>query len=230
MAGVAVAVPRRFCPNGIRFFVAGGERRAQDDSSELPAPLLEAISSRAGGRVVLVLGAGCSYEDPPGLPLAGQLAERCFNELVADGVLSADACSDSQDLSAVADAVVAASGDQCPLVERFPPDRFRLAEPNDGYQLAALLMRERALHAILTLNFDLAALTELGAAGAGDEVTVIEGPEDFGRLGGTNLVYLHSAIIDQLFIVRDNRSGSPVTGRRSLNSWATSRRSRAALR
>lgn len=203
----------------------------EESPSALPAPLLEAISSRSGGRVVLVLGAGCSHEDPPGLPLAGELARRCFEELVADGILQADTGTDSEDLSAVADAVVAALGDQSTLVERFPPDRFRLAEPNDGYLLAALLMRERALHAILTLNFDLAATTALASAGAADDVTVVEGPEDFNRLGATNLVYLHRSITrpadelilrtDQLDAVWDETRWEEIVVQRFLGGTVT---------
>ena len=176
-----------------------GRRRENEQNQvwgdePLPPPLLEAVASPVGGRVVLVLGAGCSCEQPTGLPLAGQLARQCHDQLVADRILAAGDCLDPDDLSAVADAVVTERGSQRELVERFPPDRFRLAEPNDGYRLAAALLRERALNATLTLNFDLAPLTALGAIGAGEEVTVIEGPEEFHRLGTTNLVYLHRSI------------------------------------
>jgi hypothetical protein len=69
-----------------------------------------------------------------------------------------------------------ATGGQRMLVEQFPPDRFRNAEPNDGYLVAAALMRERAIAAILTLNFDLAAPHALAVLGAREDVTVVEGP------------------------------------------------------
>jgi hypothetical protein len=59
---------------------------------------------------VFVLGAGCSHEDPIGLPLSRQLARACHDQLVANGVLQADACDQPEDLSAGADSVVVASG------------------------------------------------------------------------------------------------------------------------
>lgn len=174
---------------------AGDDERHQPrDRERIPPALLEAIASPAGGRVVLVLGAGCSSEQPTGLPLASELARQCHDRLVANGVLTSRTCARPDDLSAVADAAVAATGDHGALVESFPPDRFRNAEPNEGYRIAAALMREGAILATLTLNFDLAALHAIAAVGARDEVTVIEGPEDFHRLGATNLVYLHRSI------------------------------------
>jgi hypothetical protein len=69
-------------------------------------------------------------------------------------------------------------------------NRFRTAQPNEGYKLAAALLRERALSCVLTLNFDLAMSTALGSIGA-DDVAIVQGPEDHGRIGAFNLIYLH---------------------------------------
>lgn len=157
---------------------------------DLPPALLHAIAHQAGGRVVLVLGAGCSCENPTGLPLTDELARRCFRALVDDGVLAEDALADDDDLSAVAQAVVDATGHQDALVQCFPPERFRSAEANEGYEIAAALLRESAIVAVMTLNFDLAASTALANVGAGD-VATIEGPDDYHRLSARNLIYLH---------------------------------------
>ena len=171
--------------------------------SAIPSELLEAISYPGGGRVVLVVGAGCSVEAPTQLPLASQLASDCYRKLVADGVLADYACSSSDDLSAVADAVFAARDSQRALVERFPPDRFRHATPNEGHSLAAALMREGAISNILSLNFDLAQDTALSNVGANEEVATIDGPDDHHRLIARNHVYLHRSIArdaDQLIL------------------------------
>ena len=160
----------------------------------LPPSLLSAISSPGGGRVVLVLGAGCSNEDPTSLPLAGDLSEECHRKLVADGVLGEDEVGDRRDLSAVADAVVCRTGSQRDLVQRFPPDEFRLAKPNDGYLIMAALLLEGVLADTLTLNFDCAARTALAQLGARERVSTVRGPEDHSQLGTRNLIYLHRDI------------------------------------
>ena len=161
---------------------------------ELPADLLAAIAAPGGGRVVLVLGAGCSHEQPPGLPLAGELAFECHRRLVADQILQEGDVGNPHDLSAVAEAVVAKTSSQRELVERFPPDDFRNAEPNEGYMIAAAMLLEGALGTAMTLNFDLALTTALARLGAGAAVSTIRGPEDHHRLGGRNLIYLHRNI------------------------------------
>jgi hypothetical protein len=160
---------------------------------QLPPPLLQAISHPAGGRVVLVLGAGCSHEEPTNLPLTGELARHCHQQLVDNHVLAPGACAAPDDLSAVAEAVVAATGHQDALVEQFPPEAFRSAEVNGGYVIAAALLREFAVGNVMTLNFDLAASTALAVVGAGD-VATLEGPEDHGRLSTRNLIFLHRNI------------------------------------
>src|SRR5207247_1632711 len=131
----------------------------------IPAALLEAISHPAGGRVVLVLGAGCSFEAPTSLPLSRQCAEDAHARLTEDNILAPGDCSSPGDLSAVADAVWAVRHRQRDLVERLPVDAFRSAEPNEGYILAAALLYERALNSVMTLNFDLAMSHAMAAIG-----------------------------------------------------------------
>ena len=99
---------------------------------KLPPQLLQAISSPSGGGVVIVLGAGCSKEDPTGLPLAGELSIQCHRRLIFDGILEAGDVVDPSDLSDVAEAVFQKKGSQSPLVDRFPLGDFKLAEPNEG--------------------------------------------------------------------------------------------------
>jgi hypothetical protein len=174
--------------------MAADPQQPQPEDGNLPAALLQAIAYPGGGRVVLVTGAGCSVEAPTRLPLADQLARDCFRQLVEDLVLEDNACESPDDLSAVADSVFAARNSQRELVERFPPDRFRRATPNEGHTLAAALMREGAISNILSLNFDLAQDTALSNVGAAEEVATIVGPGDHHRLIARNLVYLHRCI------------------------------------
>ncbi len=156
----------------------------------IPPELLGAIAQPGGGHVVIIVGAGCSFEPPTSLPLSGTCAQEAHRKLRADGVLTED-CEDPNDLSCVADAVVLATGFQRELVNRLPREEFRLAEPNEGYLMAAALLRERALSNMMTLNFDLSmssALTQMGSRG---DVAVVAGPEEHHNLGTVNLIYLH---------------------------------------
>jgi hypothetical protein len=157
----------------------------------LPAELLHAIAHSGGGRVVLVIGAGASVELPTGLPLSRECSVEAHRRLVADGVLSDGDCTDEEDLSCVADAVVSATGGQRELVERLPLDKFRHAEPNEGYLIAAALLRERAVACVMTLNFDLGMSGALMQVGAREDVGVVSGPDEHHRLAGVNLIYLH---------------------------------------
>src|ERR1039458_546506 len=99
-------------------------------------------------------------------------------------------CPDPSDLSVLADAVVQTTGDQGALVTRMHPNRFRTAQPNKGHTLAAVLLRERAINCVVTLNFDLALSAALALIG-GNDVEIIQGPEQHNQLGTINLVYLH---------------------------------------
>jgi hypothetical protein len=155
----------------------------------LPADLLHAVSE-CQGRVTLVVGAGCSIEEPTGLKLASAYAVDAFRQLVLDGLLNEGDCDNPDDLSLVASAVWVRHGSQVPLVERLPRNAFRTARANDGYLIAAALLREGAVSCVLTLNFDLAmssALTELSAS----EVELIAGPQHLAHLGTAALIYLH---------------------------------------
>ena len=142
----------------------------------------------------MVLGAGCSYESPTSLPLSGDLSEMCHRQLVADGVLSDGEVSNPRDLTAVAEVVFQKTNSQRELIQRFPPNAFRNAEPNEGYLILAALLREGALTDAMTLNFDWAARAALANLGAGQEVSTISGPEMFDQLGDRNLIYLHRDI------------------------------------
>ena len=159
----------------------------------LPPHLLQAISSPAGGRVVLVLGAGCSNEEPTGLPLSGELSARCHRKLIANRILANGEVDDPCDLSAVAETVFQKTGSQSALIECFPPGEFRQAEPNEGYLIMAALLIEGAAD-VLTLNFDLAAHSALALLGARGSVSTIRGPEQHANLAARNLIYLHRDI------------------------------------
>jgi len=155
----------------------------------LPAELLMAVAHPGGGRIVVVVGAGCSMEAPTSLQQSRDLARAVHRRLRDDGVLDVD-CPNPDDLSSVADAVYAKTGSQRDLVERLPIALFRNAQPNDGYLLAAALLCEQAISCLMTLNFDLAMSHAIPQAGAGN-VSIITGPGDTHRLSLTNVVYLH---------------------------------------
>ena len=158
----------------------------------LPAELLHAIAD-ANGRVILVVGAGCSFEPPTSVPLGRIMAVEAHRQLVADGVLGDDDCEDPEDLSVIAETVHTVTGEQRPLVVRLPLARLRTAQPNGGYLVTAALLREQAVSCVLTLNFDLALPHALASLG-GTDVSVIYGPADTADLGVVNVVYLHRSV------------------------------------
>ena len=143
---------------------------------------------------MLVLGAGCSKEEPTSLPLSGDLSEECYRQLLADGILEGSDVSDPRDLSAVADAVFRKTGSQKELVNRFPPENFMNAPANEGYRIMAALFLEGALTNALTLNFDSAARHALADLAAGARVSTVRGPEHHTQLSTRNLIYLHRDI------------------------------------
>ena len=157
----------------------------------LPAPLLRAIAQPVGGQVVLVIGAGTSFEPPTNLPLSSDCAQEVHRQLMADGILSNGDCADPSDLSGVADAVATRTGSQRDMVVRLPRERFRQAEPNEGHLLAAAMLYERALGCVMTLNFDLAMSSALVQVGAGGQVAIVGSPTDHDNIAITNLIYLH---------------------------------------
>ncbi len=157
----------------------------------LPPPLLEAIAAPEGGRIVFVIGAGCSFEPPTRVPLAKECSQEAHRKLVADGVLGNGDCADPDDLSVLADAVQAKTGGQSALVSRMPITQFKNAAPNDGHLITAALMLEGAIANVVTLNFDLALNHALSQVAAQAEVSIVKGPEEHHRLGRANVIYLH---------------------------------------
>lgn len=158
----------------------------------LPNELLQAISAPGGGKITLVVGAGCSFEAPTAIPLAGTCAQQCHDRLVADGVLGVGDCAHPSNLSCVADAVYAKMGAQGLLVEQLSQHyELKAASPNEGHLLAAALLREGAIASVVTLNFDLALSTAIARLGVGDVVGVIDGPDDLPNKKAFNLYYLH---------------------------------------
>lgn len=158
---------------------------------EFPSDLLHAISQTEGGRVVLVVGAGCSTEPPTDLPLSRELALSAHRRLVQDGVLDDGDCPEPHNLSSLADAVWAKTDSQRELVIRFPCEGLRQAQPNRGHLLTAALLYEQALSYVMTLNFDLALSHALSQIGTHDAVKMISRPEEYANLGLSNLIYLH---------------------------------------
>jgi len=56
----------------------------------LPAPILAAAVRRPLGGICIIGGAGCSLEDPTGIPLSRKCSEDAFRQLVLDGLLRED--------------------------------------------------------------------------------------------------------------------------------------------
>lgn len=153
------------------------------------ADLLRAVGERRR-RIALVIGAGSSVEPPTGLRLASDYSRDVHRRLVLDGLLEEEECGTPDDLSVLATTVWEKHGQQSAVVHSLPRAEFRLARPNDGHLIAAALLREGAIGAVLTLNFDLAmssALMEVSAT----EVDVVPGPAANSDLGQVALIYLH---------------------------------------
>jgi len=160
----------------------------------LPSALLKAIAAEGGGQVVLVIGAGASHEEPMRVPMSRKCSRDAHERLVADGVLNSGECPDPDDLSVLADTVFAKKAVQKPLVERMPIGRFKSAIPNQGCLLAAALLREGAVHSVITLNFDRGMQKALSDLGSIEDVAIILGPQEHDRLSATNLIYLHRSV------------------------------------
>jgi hypothetical protein len=155
----------------------------------LPPELLQAVADRQG-RIVLVVGAGCSLESPTNLKLSSVYSEQAFNTLKLNGVLMDGDCDDPSDLSEVAAAVFTRHQRQAPLVRALPRAAYQHARPNLGHLLAVALMAEGAISCIATLNFDMAlsaAITQLQVT----EISTVSGPHDLVGFGDKTLVYLH---------------------------------------
>jgi hypothetical protein len=158
----------------------------------LPSDLLQAVAAPDGGRLVIVMGAGCSYESPTDLPLARELSEQLHTQLVADGVLSEGDCPDPSDLSSLADIVYDKTGSQRDLVTRLESRwNMRTSKANSGYLNTAALMREGVLADVVTLNFDLALPNALAELDSSARVSTINGPRDFRLKSRCNVWFLH---------------------------------------
>ena len=158
----------------------------------LPDELLRAVSAHGGGKIAIVVGAGCSVEAPTSVPVARECSVEVHRRLVADGVLQNGDCADPTDLSLVADAVFARKKSQRLVVELLCEQYdLKLAPPNDGYRIAAAMLCEGAVSSVVSLNFDLALSNALSELGAGQVVGVIERPEDLPTQKNINIYYLH---------------------------------------
>jgi hypothetical protein len=158
----------------------------------LPPELLQAVSAPGGGRIALVIGAGCSVEQPTNIPVSRVCSNEIHRRLIDDGVLQNGDCADPDDLSALADAVFNKRNSQRDVVERLREQYgLKLATPNQGYWIAAALLCEGAIASVVTLNYDLALSTALSALGADKIVGVVERPEDLPYQKTINVYYLH---------------------------------------
>ncbi|MEG3183147.1 hypothetical protein SNE34_03855 [Lysobacter erysipheiresistens] len=158
----------------------------------LPVSLLQAVSVPGGGRIALVVGAGCSFEEPTGIPLAGTCSEQSHARLVADGAIETGECKEPRNLSKLADLLYQKNGSQRLLVEQLRQHyALKTASPNEGHKLAIALLCEGALNSILTLNFDLAFSTAVGELGVGATIGVVDGPADFANQRPLSVFYLH---------------------------------------
>jgi len=161
-----------------------------ENNQPLPPDLLRDFADRGGGKVTLLIGAGCSLEAPTNLPSAADLSIEVHRKLIRDGKLSKE-CDDPKNLSQVADAVFAEHHSQKPFVDRMNIQRFKNVRPNDGHLIAAALMRENIVSGVVTLNYDDAMSQAIGRVGGSGEIREIAGPEEHDQLGSVNLVYLH---------------------------------------
>jgi hypothetical protein len=157
---------------------------------EIPSRVLKAAGDLGGGKLVIVMGAGCSTEDPSGLPDSRSCSLEMWKQLQDNGVLESGDCVNPEDLSCLADAVYAKRGGQSELVNCLGQE-FRLAAPNEGSMLAAALLREGVASNIVTLNFDLTMTHALARLGADAKISVLRRPGDHEHMGAHNLVYLH---------------------------------------
>jgi hypothetical protein len=157
---------------------------------KIPSRVLEAAGNPGGGQLVIVMGAGCSIEEPSGLPDSRRCSRDLWQKLQDDQVLGDGDCADPDDLSCLADAVYEKLGSQVELVRRLPP-KFRTTEPNEGSMLAAALLREGVTSHIVTLNIDLTMTQAVGRLGTDPAIGIIRRPEDHDKMVKHNLIYLH---------------------------------------
>lgn len=164
---------------------------ASPDAAKLPADLAHHLVQEGGGGVCLVIGAGTSMEAPTSLKSAASYASTAHAELVRQGVLEEDACPRPDDLSQVADSVVAATGSQNALVLRLPRNQFKTARPNRGHLIAVACLLEEAVKGVITLNYDTALIAAITTLGGGETIGILEGPEDVTSLRMNNVFFIH---------------------------------------
>jgi hypothetical protein len=139
----------------------------------------------------MVLGAGCSVEPPTSLPITKDCSNTAHDELVEDGILDEDDCSNPDDLSELADVVKDKTGNQTELVRRLPKREFENCDPNRGHLISVALILERKINYILTLNYDLSLRHANRDLKNGQKIPVIQGPENLAELGDRGIVHLH---------------------------------------
>jgi hypothetical protein len=142
--------------------------------SNVPPHLLGAVTAQGGAQLAVVIGAGCSVEQPTGMPLAGHLSKEAHRKLVNEGILNPGECPDPTDLAALATLIYQRTGSQQELVRHFPRDEMRTARANKGYLMLIALMVEGVISHVLSLNFDLAP--QNAAVQLGEVVAVFDRP------------------------------------------------------
>ena len=182
----------------------------------LPPAMLDAVSTAGGGRIALVVGAGCSVEPPTSLPNGEESSRECHRKLVANRVLVEGDCHDPKDLSCLADTVFRKTGSKSALVDQLRYYNLETPQPNNGHLLAAALLCEGAVSSILTLNFDLSLTMAISELGVGEYVGIINCSSDFGRQRQLNLYYLNgnaTATDPEEWILRTDELNSGWRGR-----------------
>lgn len=139
----------------------------------------------------MIVGAGCSLELPTGLKLSTTYAVEAHHQLVLNGLLNAGECPNPADLSDVASTFFARYERQTEVVQALPRPRFRMALANEGYLIAAALLREGVVTYMITLNYDMALVDALRALGA-LEVSIVRGRRGLGDMGTPAVIFLHS--------------------------------------
>jgi hypothetical protein len=160
------------------------------NASHLTNEIKAALEQVDGLGMVLVIGAGSSLDDPTGLELGGTYSREAHAALTRRGIIATQA--NPEDLSELADSVVAATGNQDVLVAELPIQKMRLASPNSGHKVAAALQADGFVKSILTLNYDTAMATAISALGIGG-VHVVERAADLPARGAKSLIYLHGS-------------------------------------
>lgn len=159
-----------------------------------PAEILQRITDSAGSRVVLVVGAGVSMEQPTGFKSGSHYSSEAYRRLLADGVLNDGECANPEDLSELADVVYEKFKSQTELTSRLPKNEWRTATPNLGHLNAVALLIEGALQHVITLNYDLAFQHAVSVLGNSTNITFVEGPDEHDNLGAHSVVHLHRSV------------------------------------